>query len=821
MAPNDRAGSKGGDREKSLETALAQIERQFGRGAIMRLGDDARAPVEVIPTGSIALDVALGIGGLPRGRIVEIYGPESSGKTSLALHAVANAQKTGGIAAFIDAEHALDPEYAKNLGVDTDALLVSQPDTGEQALEIADMLVRSGAIDVVVIDSVAALVPRAEIEGEMGDSHVGLQARLMSQALRKLAGALNQTKTTAIFINQLREKIGVMFGSPETTTGGKALKFYASVRLDIRRIETLKDGTDAVGNRTKVKVVKNKCLAEGTRIFDPVSGLTHRIEEVVEGRLPVHVVSAHKAGVLHPHEVKSWFDQGEQEVTGLQLRDGTELWVTHDHKVLTERGWRPAAEIVRGDRLARPRAYSGFGSHEPVSPDHARLLGYLIGDGYAGGKTPIQFTNVVDSLQQDAARVAHTLGCEVKGTSNSITTAFSHRHGEKNGVLELCRWAGIFGCLAPDKKLAAAFFAPDVSAEVVGNLIFGLFETDGYVSREQTGGIRVGYSTTSEQLARQLHWLLLRWGIGSTVQRRDPRAQRGALVKGRRIVSKLPCWEVRVSGVDNVSAFAAAIPMWGPRGQVLTRELAALDGRYRGSQRVYLADEFIRPVLDHLECRGVTALLAAQLIGKTAGDPQGGMRAVLGASRLRRDRVQLLAGALDDSFLREILADQLWFSRVQAILPSRRCRTFDVEVEELHNLVAEDVIVHNCSPPFKTAEFDILYGIGISREGSLIDLGVEQSIVRKSGAWYTYEGDQLGQGKENARNFLRSNPDLANEIEKKIKEKLGVGARLDADAPGLGPGPGGPRGGAGAGGSASAGGGTGAGGLKVVPGGGD
>ncbi len=246
------------DRDKALDTALAQIDRQFGKGSVMRLGDDVRAPIEVIPTGSIALDIALGIGGLPRGRVVEIYGPESSGKTTVALHAIANAQKTGGIAAFIDAEHALDPDYAQKLGVDTDALLVSQPDTGEQALEIADMLIRSGALDVIVIDSVAALVPRAEIEGEMGDSHVGLQARLMSQALRKLAGALNQSRTTAIFINQLREKIGVMFGSPETTSGGKALKFYASIRLDIRRIETLKDGTEAVGNRVRVKVVKNK-----------------------------------------------------------------------------------------------------------------------------------------------------------------------------------------------------------------------------------------------------------------------------------------------------------------------------------------------------------------------------------------------------------------------------------------------------------------------------------------------------------------------------------------------------------------------------------
>ncbi|MEW2428508.1 recombinase RecA [Micromonospora sp. NPDC047644] len=251
----------GPDREKALDLALAQIDKQFGKGSVMRLGDRPVVQTAIIPTGSIALDVALGIGGLPRGRVVEIYGPESSGKTTVALHSVANAQRNGGIAAFIDAEHALDPEYAKALGVDTDAMLVSQPDTGEQALEIADMLIRSGALDIIVIDSVAALVPRAEIEGEMGDSHVGLQARLMSQALRKITGVLSNTGTTAIFINQLREKIGVMFGSPETTTGGRALKFYASVRLDVRRIESLKDGTDVVGNRTRVKVVKNKVAA--------------------------------------------------------------------------------------------------------------------------------------------------------------------------------------------------------------------------------------------------------------------------------------------------------------------------------------------------------------------------------------------------------------------------------------------------------------------------------------------------------------------------------------------------------------------------------
>ncbi|MCL4293991.1 MAG: recombinase RecA [Acidimicrobiia bacterium] len=247
------------ERDKALEMALGQIEKQFGKGSIMRLGEQTHVGVEAVSTGALSLDLALGIGGLPRGRVVEIYGPESSGKSTLAMHVVAEAQRNGGTCAYIDAEHAMDPVYAKAIGVDVDDLLISQPDTGEQALEIADMLIRSGALDVLVIDSVAALVPRAEIEGEMGDAHVGLQARLMSQALRKLTGNLNRSRTIAIFINQLREKIGVMFGSPETTPGGRALKFYSSVRLDIRRVESIKDGTEVVGNRVRVKVAKNKC----------------------------------------------------------------------------------------------------------------------------------------------------------------------------------------------------------------------------------------------------------------------------------------------------------------------------------------------------------------------------------------------------------------------------------------------------------------------------------------------------------------------------------------------------------------------------------
>ena len=334
------------DRNKALEVALSQIDKQFGKGSVMRLGDDNRPPVQVIPTGSLALDVALGIGGLPRGRVIEVYGPESSGKTTVALHAVANAQKAGGNAAFIDAEHALDPVYARALGVDTDSLLVSQPDTGEQALEIADMLIRSGGIDIIVIDSVAALVPKAEIEGEMGDSHVGLQARLMSQALRKITGALSATGTTAIFINQLREKIGVFFGPPETTTGGKALKFYASVRIDVRRIETLKEAGSPVGNRTRAKIVKNKMAPPFKQAeFDIVYGKgISREGSIIDMGVEAGIVR--KSG--------SWFTYGDDQLgQGKEnvrqfLVDNPELANEIENKILVALGITDAPEADKG-----------------------------------------------------------------------------------------------------------------------------------------------------------------------------------------------------------------------------------------------------------------------------------------------------------------------------------------------------------------------------------------------------------------------------------------------------------------------------------------
>ena len=326
------------EKDKALENALAQIERQFGKGSIMKLGEAAaNMQIEVISTGSISLDVALGVGGLPRGRVVEIYGPESSGKTTLTLHVIAEAQKAGGVAAFIDVEHALDPAYARNLGVDLDNLLISQPDTGEQALDIAEMLVRSNAVDIVVIDSVAALVPKAEIEGDMGDSHIGLQARLMSQALRKLTAAISKSRTTMIFINQIREKVGVMFGNPETTSGGRALKFYASVRLDIRKLEQIKSGTDPVGSRTRVKVVKNK-VAPPFQVaeFDIMYGKgISRTGDLIDIGLKHEIVG--KSG--------SWYTYGDARIG--QGRENAKTYLEEHPEIAAELEEKIRALLVR------------------------------------------------------------------------------------------------------------------------------------------------------------------------------------------------------------------------------------------------------------------------------------------------------------------------------------------------------------------------------------------------------------------------------------------------------------------------------------------
>ncbi|MDP4153192.1 MAG: recombinase RecA [Bacillota bacterium] len=345
------------DKMKALETALQNIEKQFGKGSVMMLGENTAMNVAAISTGSIALDMALGIGGVPRGRVVEVYGPESSGKTTVALSVIAQAQKDGGIAAFIDAEHALDPVYAKNLGVDVDSLLVSQPDTGEQALEIAEALVRSGAIDVVVVDSVAALVPRAEIEGEMGDSHVGLQARLMSQALRKLAGAIAKSNTVAIFINQLREKVGVMYGNPEVTPGGRALKFYASTRIDIRKIETLKNGTEVYGNRVKAKVVKNKVAPPFKEAeFDILYGRgISKDSEIVDLGVKFDIIN--KSG--------SWFSYGETRIG--QGKDNAREFLTANPEMAKEVEDKIYAEMKKAASKTKPTPAKAASPAKPAS----------------------------------------------------------------------------------------------------------------------------------------------------------------------------------------------------------------------------------------------------------------------------------------------------------------------------------------------------------------------------------------------------------------------------------------------------------------------
>jgi recombination protein RecA len=720
MAGNTKPSpERAGDRDKALESALLQIERQFGKGSVMRLGDETRVPVEVIPTGSIALDVALGLGGLPRGRIVEIYGPESSGKTTIALHALANAQRAGGIAAFIDAEHALDPDYAKKLGVDTDALLVSQPDTGEQALEIADTLIRSGAIDVIVIDSVAALVPKAEIEGEMGDSHVGLQARLMSQALRKITGALSQTKTTAIFINQLREKVGVMFG---------CASWYTKVTL-----------------------------ADGTR---------ERIGKIVNQKMPVEVLSYDPdLGKMVPRKVVNWFNNGQTDeflhFTVERAGGGTGhgraiMDLTRNHLVRTPGGWQEAGDIAVGDRvmLAQPHLLSKMQVQV--------ILGALMGDG-----------NLSKPVRKDDESARFRMG-----------------HGAKQAAY--LDWKiSLLGNIPRTRTVNAkgAVFADFTPLAELAELRKAVYFGDGKKH------LTWDYLKSLTPLALAIWYM----DDGSFTVRSKGVQERTAGGTGRIEI----CVEAMSPGsrdrlvryLRDTHRFDVKLMARGARKMSVLQFTTAASERFQA-----LVSPYIHPSMDYK--------LLPRFRGKFAVEPE-----------------------FKEPTIHPIPARVLDIRRKSFQIMSR----YDIEVEGSHNYLADGVIVHNspetttggkalkfyasvrldirrietlkdgtdavgnrtrvkvvknkCAPPFKSAEFDILYGIGISREGSLIDLGVEQGIVRKSGAWYTYEGDQLGQGKENARNFLRENEDTANEIEKRIKEKLGVGPRLDADAASSAPAP--------------------------------
>ncbi len=724
MAPSGKsAPDRAGDKEKALEAALLQIDRQFGKGSIMRLGEETRVPVEVIPSGSIALDVALGIGGYPRGRIVEIYGPESSGKTTIALHAVANAQKGGGIAAFIDAEHALDPEYAQKLGVDTEALLVSQPDTGEQALEIMDMLIRSGAIDIVVVDSVAALVPKAEIEGEMGDSHVGLQARLMSQALRKITGAVSNTKTTAIFINQLREKVGVMFGCMQGTT----------------RV-TLADGTQ------------------------------EKISKIVNQRMDVEVLSYDaETDRMVPRKIVNWFDNGnaEQFLQFTVAKSGkngrAQFAATENHLIRTPGGWHEAGKLIAGDRVMVTEDHLLGGQQIQV------ILGSLMGDG-----------NLSPNRRDRPG------------------TRFRMGHGAKQA--EYLDWkVSLLGNVPHSRTVNAkgAVFADFKPLPELAELHETVYFGDGkkhltweYLKSLTPLALAIWYmddgSFTLRSKGVQERTAGGTGRVEICVEAMSP-GSRDRIVKYLRDTRKL---DVKLTS----------------RG---ARQISVLQFTIAASEKFQkLVAPFIHPSMDYK--------LLPRFRGQFAVEPQF----VPAAQRLVPARVL----------------------NVRVKPPTRSMKRFDLEVEGLHNYFVDGVMVHNSpetttggkalkfyasvrldirrietlkdgtdavgnrtrvkvvknkmAPPFKTAEMDILYGIGVSREGGLIDLGVEQGIVRKSGAWYTYEGDQLGQGKENARNYLKENPDRAEEIEKRIKEKLGVGPRLDNDATVPAPGIPAPAGGA-------------------------
>ncbi len=699
----------GPDREKALDMALAQIDKNFGKGSVMRLGDEVRVPIGVIPTGSIALDVALGIGGLPRGRVVEIYGPESSGKTTVALHAVANAQAAGGIAAFIDAEHALDPDYAKKLGVDTDALLVSQPDTGEQALEIADMLVRSGALDVIVIDSVAALVPRAEIEGEMGDSHVGLQARLMSQALRKMTGALANTGTTAIFINQLREKIGVMFG----------------------------------------------CFSYGTRI-ELADGTSEKIGKIVNQKLPVEVLSYDpELGRVVPKKIVNWFDNGvtEQFLQITVAKPGgngrAQMGVTANHLIRTPGGWREAGELLAGDRVMLAQTHR-------LSPQQWQLvLGGLMGDSALSPS-------------------------RIKG---SLGTRYRMGHGAKQ--IEYLDWkASLFGNIAQTrtKNAKGAAFVDLTPLPELAELREAVYLGDGrkhlsydYLKALTPLALAVWYMDDGS-FAERAKGVQERTKDGSgrseiCIQGMSEGTQQRLLEHLAGAFDLHPTLSLRGARQQAVLSFAKdetaklhelIAPYVHPFMQYKLLE------RYRGQFAV--EPEFVEPTVLPVPAPVLEVKIKPKTRSMHRFDIEvEGTHNYLADGVMVHNSPETTTGGKALKFYASVRIDV------------RRIETLKDGGEAVANRTRAKIVKNKMAPPFKMAEFDIVYGVGISREGSLIDVGVDQGIVRKSGAWYTYEGDQLGQGKENARAFLRDNPDLADEIEKRIKEKLGVGAQVDAD----------------------------------------
>jgi recombination protein RecA len=691
------------DREKALELAMAQIDKNFGKGSVMRLGDEVRQPISVIPTGSIALDVALGIGGLPRGRVVEIYGPESSGKTTVALHAVANAQAAGGIAAFIDAEHALDPEYAKKLGVDTDSLLVSQPDTGEQALEIADMLVRSGALDILVIDSVAALVPRAEIEGEMGDSHVGLQARLMSQALRKMTGALNNSGTTAIFINQLREKIGVMFGC-----------FNYSTRVQ---------------------------LADGT---------TEKIGKIVNQKMDVEVLSYDPdTDRIVPRKVVNWFNNGpaEQFLQFTVEKSGgngkSQFAATPNHLIRTPGGWSEAGDLIAGDGVlaAEPHLLS--------DQQFQVVLGSLMGDGN------------LSPNRRDRNGVRFRMG-----------------HGAKQ--VEYLEW----------KTALLDNIKHSVSENAKGARFVDFTPLPELAELQRAVYLGDGKKFVSEEYLKALTPLALAiWYMddGSFAVRSKGLQERTAGGSGRIEI----CVEAMSEGsrvrlrdyLCDTHGLDVRLRQAGQAGKAVLTFSTAATAKFQELVAPYMAPSMEYKLLERFHGRSSVVPQFAEPMQRLV--PARILDVHVKPHTRSMNRFDIEVEGNHNYFVDGVMVHNSpetttggkalkFYASIR--LDVRRIETLKDGTDAVGNRTRVKVVKNKVSPPFKQAEFDILYGHGISREGSLIDMGVEHGFIRKSGSWFTYDGEQLGQGKENARKFLLENVDVANEIEKKIKEKLGIGA---------------------------------------------
>jgi len=686
------------EREKALDMALGQIEKQFGKGSVMRMGDNIHMAVEAIPTGALSLDLALGIGGLPRGRIVEIYGPESSGKSTLAMHVVAEAQRNGGICAYVDAEHAMDPVYAKVIGVNVDDLLISQPDTGEQALEIADMLIRSGAIDVLVIDSVAALTPRAEIEGEMGDTHVGLQARLMSQALRKLTGTISKTNTVAIFINQLREKVGVMYG----------------------------------------------CFQYNTRVV-LADGSTEKIGKIVNQRLPVEVLSYDPVqGAVVPKRVVNWFDNGRTDeflqvtVAKPQGNGKAQFAATRNHLIRTPGGWREAGDLKVGDRVmqALPHHLSDF--------QWEALRGTLMGDGALS-----------PSRSGHGARLRFSHGAKQIAYADWKASLFANLGAARNV-------RALDGAVLYDFQPLPELAELRQSVYVDGKKVL----SDDYLKQLTPLSLALWYMDDACFTVRSK-------GLQKRTQGGSGRAE--ICVEAMEPATRLRLVEYLAD-------------TWGIQARLVNRGAAG------------------KAVLHFTT--GETAKLQA-LIAPFV-HPNLGYK-LLPAYQGRFDVAPVIIPTRHELIAMPVLD-------IHVKPPTRSMRRFDIEVEDSHNYLVDGVVVHNspevtpggralkfyasvridirrvetikdgadmigsrtkakvvknkCGAPFKVAEFDIMYGKGISREGSLLDVAVDLGFIKKAGAWFTYEGEQLGQGRENVKQFLLENPQLMAEIDERVRAHL-------------------------------------------------